>query len=304
MQATHTLPTDTLTEDEAQGAFVLVFNASDPTGASGITADALAIASVGAHALTVLTGSYVRDTSEIVDHYAMDDEAISEQAQTVLEDIEADIIKVGFVGTPENLSAIAELTSDYADIPVVAYMPDLSWWREDLIDQYLDACVELLLPQTTLLVGNYNTLVRWMLPEWTQEQPPSARDIARAAHEYGVPYTLVTGIMLPEQYLENVLCSPNAVLCSAKFERLEAVFSGAGDTLTAALAGLLASGTDLNEAVTESLSYLDRCLEYGFRPGMGHALPDRLFWAHVDAEPDELTDSEPSLEDPDHATRH
>jgi hydroxymethylpyrimidine/phosphomethylpyrimidine kinase len=233
----------------------------------------------------------------------MDDEAILEQAQMVLEDIAIDIIKVGFVGTPENLSSIAEVASDYADIPVVAYMPDLSWWREDLIDQYQDACTELLLPQTTLLVGNYSTLSRWLLSEWTEERPPTARDIARAAHQYGVPYTLVTGMPLPDQYIENVLCSPNAVLCSEKFERLEATFTGAGDTLSAALAGLLASETDLNEAVTESLEYLDRCLEHGFRPGMGHVLPDRLFWAHADDD-DDNTPTDPTFEDPANATRH
>jgi hydroxymethylpyrimidine/phosphomethylpyrimidine kinase len=30
---------------------------------------------VGAHALPIVTGAYARDTAEIVDHFAMDDEA-------------------------------------------------------------------------------------------------------------------------------------------------------------------------------------------------------------------------------------
>jgi hydroxymethylpyrimidine/phosphomethylpyrimidine kinase len=37
---------------------VLVFNASDPSGAGGLGADALAMASVGAHMLPVVTGAY------------------------------------------------------------------------------------------------------------------------------------------------------------------------------------------------------------------------------------------------------
>ena len=304
MQATNTLTAEEAPDSPEQGACVLIFNACDPSGAGGITADAITIASVGAHAIPIVTGSYARDTSDIVDHFAMDDEAISEQARMILEDIPAEVMKVGFVGTPENLSAIAELATDYADMPVIAYMPDLSWWREDLIDLYQDACCELLLPQTTVLVGNYNTLCRWLLPEWSDERSPTARDIARAAHVFGVPYVFVTGITLPEQYIENILCSPNAVLCSEKFERLEATFTGAGDTLSAALAGLLASGTDLNEAVTESLAYLDRCLEHGFRPGMGHVLPDRLFWAHADSDDDSTLPTDPSFEDPANATRH
>jgi hydroxymethylpyrimidine/phosphomethylpyrimidine kinase len=303
MQASNTpTPETEVDADDAVSACVMVFNANDPSGAGGITADLTAIASVGAHALPVVTGAYARDTTEVVDHFAFDDEAVTEQARTILEDVPAQVFKVGFVGTPENLSAIAELASDYADVPLVAYMPDLSWWQEDQIDLYLDACNELLLPQTTVLVGNHSTLSRWLLPDWSSERSPTARDIAIAAHEFGVPYTLVTGIPLPDQFIGNVLCSPTAVLCSNKFERFEAVFAGAGDTLSAALAALIATGSELSEAATEALGYLDRCLESGFRPGMGQVIPDRLFWAHDDDDDEEPPES--AFEISPNDTRH
>ncbi|MGH6625470.1 MAG: bifunctional hydroxymethylpyrimidine kinase/phosphomethylpyrimidine kinase [Burkholderiaceae bacterium] len=294
--------------EDTSPACVMVFNASDPSGAGGLASDVAAIASVGAHALPVMTGAYVRDTAEIFDHFALDEEAVTEQARTILEDIAVQVFKVGFAGSPENLSAIAEIAADYADVPVVAYMPNLSWWDEGQIDLYLDAFRELLLPQTTVLVGNHSTLWRWLLPEWSSDRSPTARDIAKAAGEMGVPYTLVTGLPLPEQYIDNVLASPQAVLGSEKFERFEAVFCGAGDTLSAALAALLASGSDLATAATEALSYLDRCLDGGFRPGMGNVVPDRLFWAQPESEADDSTDDEtealPGLEMPPHETKH
>lgn len=290
--------------DEGPSACVMVFNANDASGAGGITADLTAIASVGAHALPVVTGAYARDTAEVFDHFPFDDEAVTEQARTILEDIPVQVFKVGFVGTPENLSVIAELASDYADVPLVAYMPDLSWWQEDQTDLYLDAYNELLLPQTTVLVGNYSTLSRWLLPDWSSDHNPSAQDIAKAANEFGVPYTLVTGIPLPEQFIDNVLCTPDAILCSHQFERFDAIFSGAGDTLSAAVAALIASGSELTEAVTESLSYLDRCLESGFRPGMGNVLPDRMFWAHPEADDESDESDESNFEISPNATRH
>ncbi len=298
---------DVTMDDDGPSACVMAFNANDPSGSAGTSADLTAIASVGAHALPVVTGAYARDTTEIVDHFPFDDEAVTEQARIILEDVPAQVFKVGFVGTPENLSAIAELASDYADVPLVAYMPDLSWWEEDKIDLYQDACTELLLPQTTLLVGNHSTLSRWLLPDWSADKSPSARDIAKAANAFGVPYTLVTGIPLPDQFIDNVLASPTSVLCSEKFERFEAIFTGAGDTLSAALAALIASGTELNEAVTEALSYLDRCLENGFRPGMGHVIPDRLFWAQPESDDDDestISALEADFEVPPNSTRH
>ena len=295
--------------DEASPACVLVFNASDPSGAGGLTADISTIASVGGHPIAVVTGAYARDTAEIFDHFSFDDEAVTEQARTVLEDLPVQAIKVGFVGSPENISAIAEITTDYDEVPVIAYMPNLSWWQDDLIDQYLDAFRELLLPQTTVLVGNHSTLWRWLLPDWSSDRNPGPRDIAAAAAEMGVPYTLVTGIPLPEQFIENALASPETVLSSSRFELFDATFAGAGDTLSAALAALLACGTDLTEACNEALAYLDHCLDGGFRPGMGHVIPDRMFWAEPDDSDDDTPDptEPPSLEGfgfPSHDIKH
>lgn len=302
MQALQSPITDEEDVDDGPSACVMVFNTNDGSGAGGLAADLTAIASVGAHALPVVTGTYVRDTAEIYDHFPFDDEALTEQARTILEDIPVQVFKVGFVGTPENLSAVAEIASDYADVPLVAYMPDLSWWQEDRIDSYFDAFTELLLPQATVLVGNHSTLARWLLPDWGSEQSPSAQDLAKAASAFGVPYTLVTGVPLPEQHIDNVLCTPDAILCNHRFERFDAIFTGAGDTLSAALAALIASGSELTDAVAESLSYLDHCLESGFRPGMGNVLPDRLFWAHPEA--DDAADDESTFEISPNATRH
>ncbi len=297
---------DLLDGEELRQPCVLVFNAGDASGATGLSADALSVASVGAHMLGVTTGIYVRDTAEVFDHVAIDEEHVAEQARAILEDVPVQAIKVGFAGSPDNLSLVAEIASDYPEVPVVAYMPNLSWWEDEPIDSYLDAFRDLVLPQTAVLVGNQGTLRRWLLPEWDGDRPPTPRDIARAAGEQGVSYTLVTGILRPDGWLENVLTSPQSTVLSEKYERLEAVFAGAGETLSAALAALLATGADLGSAASEALAYMDRSLDAGFRPGMGQVLPDRLFWAQPEDEEDEGTDPLASTDFalPPHDTRH
>lgn len=283
---THTPPP--IISPEPEGSFslpcVMAFNANDPSGAGGLSADIATIASASAYPLPVVTGTYIRDTSEIRDHIAFDEDAVDEQARCALEDMTVAAFKAGFLGSPDNISRVAEIASDYPEVPLITYLADLSWWNELSMDTYLDAMAELLLPQTTVLVGNHSSLCRWLLPDWEADRPPGPRDVARAAAEHGASYTLVTGFNAADQFLESHLATPETVLATARYERFEATFTGAGDTLSAALASLLAAGSDLQTAVAESLTYLDQCLDAGFQPGMGHAVPDRMFWAHDDDE--------------------
>jgi len=271
-------------QEQPAPACVMSFNASDPSGAGGIAGDVATIAAMGAHALPVVTSIVMRDTAEVFDHHTIDADVVVEQARSVLEDVTIAAWKVGFLGSAEVVSAVAEVLSDYPDVPLVAYMPNLSWVEEDPQQEYLDAFRELVLPQTEVLVGSHQTLTNFLLPEWDSERPASARELAVAAAEHGTRFVLVTSVMVanakgPDQFLDNVLASPQGAITGEKFERFEASFVGAGDTLSAALAALLASGAELHSAVGEALAFLDQALDAGFRPGMGNVIPDRFFWA-------------------------
>src|SRR5437763_3150336 len=266
---------------------VMSFNASDPSGSGGGAGDIATIAAMGAHALPVVTSIVMRDTAEVFDHHALDAEVIAEQARSVLEDVTIAAWKVGFLGSAEGVSAVAEILADYPDVPLVAYMPNLSWLEEDDQQAYMDSFRELVLPQTEVLVGNHQTLTDFLLPEWEADRPASPRELAVAAAEHGARYVLVTSVPLPDQFVDNVLASAKGPVTGEKFERFEVSFVGAGDTLSAALAALLAAGSELSLAVGESLAFLDQALDAGFRPGMGNVIPDRFFWALPPGEEEE-----------------
>jgi hydroxymethylpyrimidine/phosphomethylpyrimidine kinase len=234
---------------------------------------------MGAHALPIITSIVMRDTAEVFDHHALDADVIVEQARSVLEDVTIAAWKVGFLGSTEGVSAVAEILSDYPDVPLVAYLPNLAWVEEDEQQGYLEAFRDLVLPQTEVLVGSHQTLADFLLPDWEGERPPSSRELAVAANKHGARYVLVTSVPLPDQFLDNVLASPQGAITGEKFERFETTFVGAGETLSAALAALLATGVELHAAVGEALAFLDQALDAGFRPGMGNVVPDRFFWA-------------------------
>ena len=88
------------------------------------------------------------------------------------------------------------------------------------------------------------------------------------------------------------LASPQGAITGEKFERFETTFVGAGETLSAGLAALLATGVELHAAVGEALAFLDQALDAGFRPGMGNVIPDRFFWALPEEEEGEPGDAQ------------
>ncbi|MFO1219048.1 MAG: bifunctional hydroxymethylpyrimidine kinase/phosphomethylpyrimidine kinase [Burkholderiaceae bacterium] len=281
-------PSAATAQDPPAPACVMSFNAADASGAGGAAGDVATLAAMGAHALPVTTAILVRDSAEVFDQHPIDADVIAEQARTVLEDITISGWKVGFLGSAEGVSAVAEILSDYPDVPLVSYLPNLGWLDDDAASQYIEAFRELILPASEVLVGNHKTLTDFLLPEWDSDRPASPRELAVAAAEHGTRFVLVTGIMLPakgnEQFIDNVLASPQGALTGEKFEMFDAAFVGAGDTLSAALAALLASGGEVQAAVGEALAFLDQSLDAGFRPGMGSVLPDRFFWAQPPAD--------------------
>ena len=134
-----------LPQEAPAPACVMSFNASDPSGAGGVAGDVATIAAMGAHALPVVTAVMLRDTAEVFSHTPLEADTIVEQARSILEDVTIAAWKVGFLGSAEGVGAVAEVLSDYPDVPLVAYMPNLSWIEDDDHQAYLDSFRELVL---------------------------------------------------------------------------------------------------------------------------------------------------------------
>ncbi len=307
LTALHLPPEEDADEDDSP-ICVMCFNVADASGAAGLSADQIAITASGGHALPVTTGILVRDTSTVFDLIELEADAVEEQARTILEDMDVEIFKIGFVGSPQALAVVAEITADYEEIPVITQVTPLSWWERDKIESYLDALTELILPQTSVLVGNYDILWRWLLPEWSSNKRPSPRDIAAAAAQHGVPYVVITSANVQVETTDTVAASPESIIATVALDRYEANFIGAGDTFSATLATLLGSGDELADAVREASIYVNRCLLAAFQPGMGAAIPDRMFWAQMGGVDDEQDrDAAIELDElglPPNATRH
>ncbi len=239
--------------------------------------------------MTVITALTVQDTAGVEDILPIDDDWIIEQARALLEDVRVSAFKLGMLGSIENIAAIASIVADYPDIPLILD-PVLASGRGDQFvnEDMVDAMVQLLLPQTTILTPNSLEARRLAQDDETEEgEPLSLAGCARRLIEAGSELVLITGSHENTVQVINTLYGSHGVLRSDKWERLPGSYHGSGCTLASAIAANLAHGMDIIEAVRGAQEYTWRTLAAGFRPGMGQYLPDRFFWTRGNDTDDE-----------------
>jgi hydroxymethylpyrimidine/phosphomethylpyrimidine kinase len=261
---------------------VMIFAASDPTGGAGLQADLMTVSSMGCYGVTVTTGLTVQDTTGVEDFMPLEADFVDDQARVVLEDMPVSAFKLGVLGSVETVAVVAEIVSDYPEIPLVLD-PVLASGRGDAFadEEVLSAIRELLIPQATIITPN-SIEARRLAFTSDDGDDDSTLDLALCAKrliEWGTEFVLITGTHENSIEVVNYLYSEDGLMRSDAWQRLAGSFHGSGCTLASALAALLANGLDIPEAVREAQEYTWQTLSAGFRPGMGQHLPDRFFWA-------------------------
>jgi hydroxymethylpyrimidine/phosphomethylpyrimidine kinase len=195
--------------------------------------------------------------------------------------------KVGYCGSIENIAAIAEIVSDYPDVPLILDPVLLAGGGDDVpVDDLVAGLRDLLVPQSTIVTPSGIEVRRLAQEDADEPDDASTEECAARLIQLGAEYVLVTGTHVNTPQVINTLYGAQGVVREDKWDRLPGQFHGAGCTLASAIAAALANGLDLAEAVRDAQEYTWQTLAAGFRPGMGRLLPDRFFWAREgDEEP-------------------
>jgi len=258
---------------------ILSFGPHDPVGAFGIQSDVAVFAMHGCHTLSVATGLLVADSARVDDMQPVDSSAVVEQARMLLEDMPIAAIKVGTMASLEQIAAIAEIVSDYADVPLVldpftTALPDCGMRDED----FLTLIHQLLVPQASVMTLSQDELARFS-DCWRDlnTETTLGENIAELAAS-GCGHVLVTGIGGGDGTRVNNLYERDGLAASLPWtQHLPGPFVGAGCTLSGALAAHMARGANAVDAMAAAHDYTTQALIHACRFGMGRLVPNKLF---------------------------
>ena len=96
----------------------LTIGSSDSSGGAGIQGDIKALASIGCYAQTVLVGVTAQNTTGVAARYTVPVEFVLTQLDTVLADVRVDAVKVGMTWSHEHIEAVGDRLAGLG-VPVV-----------------------------------------------------------------------------------------------------------------------------------------------------------------------------------------
>jgi hydroxymethylpyrimidine/phosphomethylpyrimidine kinase len=181
---------------------VLTIAGSDSGGGAGIQADLKAFARCGVHGTTAITAITAQSTVGVTAVHPVPPEMILAQVRAVLEDIGADAVKVGMLGTLAGTLAVARALGELpAGTPVVVDPVMVAESGAPLLDpEARRALVEEILPRASVLTPNLPEarVLAGLEPSGVAGEPVGPEDaeaefLARAVLALGPGIVVLTG---------------------------------------------------------------------------------------------------------------
>jgi hydroxymethylpyrimidine/phosphomethylpyrimidine kinase len=239
---------------------VLSIAGSDSGGGAGIQADLKAFARAGVHGMTAITAITVQNTVGVEEVQLVSPRVIVGQVRAVAEDIGADAVKIGMLGTVETVEAVVEALGHVGEAPVVIDPVMVAESGAALLDDDArEALVERLLPLTTVATPNIPEAraLCGLGEEATQEE------LARAVVALGPRAAVVTGGHSDE--VVDVFCEGGDVVEIAGERHPDGAAHGSGCTHSSTLAAHLAHGATPLEAARKARQVTSAAVAAGLR---------------------------------------
>jgi hydroxymethylpyrimidine/phosphomethylpyrimidine kinase len=247
---------------------VLIIAGSDSGGGAGVQADIKTVTMLGGYAATAITAITVQNSLGVSAVHALSSDLMQAQARAVLEDIGADAIKTGMLGSRSMVEATAEILGA-AVVPAVIDPVMIAKGGERLLsDKALDAVLNLLIPRATLLTPNAPEAEA--LTGIVVADLDGQRRAGEALMTLGAKAVLIKGGHVPGERVIDLLMSASGETL-LEGPRIEGRHThGTGCTLASACAVGLAQGLALEAAVARAWAYTAEAIRRAPGLGAGH----------------------------------
>lgn len=248
---------------------VLIVAGSDSSGGAGIQADLKTVTALGAYGATAITAVTVQSTTGVASIQPIPPGIVADQMLAVLDDIGADVIKLGMLGSADVVKAVAGVLDRSSRIPLVIDPVMVATSGDRLLDRRgIDALMKELIPRAQLVTPN--AAEAGALTGLPTDNPVGIMAAAQAILATGPTAVLTTGGDIPGDMVIDYLVTDRGIdtLSAARIETTST--HGTGCTLASAVAAGLAQGQSLGPAIERARAYVRAAIQSAPGLGRGH----------------------------------
>ncbi len=248
---------------------------SDSSGGAGVQADLKAFASIGVHGTTTITCITAQNTKGVTEIYPLPIEVIMAQFDAVMDDISPVHIKTGMLYSSEIVRFVAREIKNRKLVAIVDPVMISTTGARLAKEDFSSALKRELIPVATMLTPNLD-----------EAEALTGKKLARIGNDgackelwgLGAKYVLLKGGHAKGREVVDILYDGKRFtrFSSKRIGTAKSEFHGTGCTISAYIAGYLARGLSIEDAVSASKNDIERAILHSYRPGKGVSMIDQL----------------------------
>ncbi len=255
----------------------------DPSGGAGVLADVKAMSACGAYACGVIAALTAQNTQTVTGVMPVPATFLKEQIDMLFDDVRIDAVKIGMLGTVEQIETVADaLVRRKPRFVVLDPVMVAKGGSRLLAADAVDALKERLLPLATIITPNLPEAMCLLGREEdvTEEEefPEVARELWKLLGRRNAWVYLKGGHLEGESAYD--LLFNNVVSVPFTAPRVPTKNThGTGCTLSSAIAAFLPQSVDVPEACRRAKEYLTGAVRHAGELDVGHGHgPTNHFW--------------------------
>jgi len=239
---------------------VLAIAGVDPSGGAGILADLKAFSALGAYGTGVVAALTAQNTRRVDAVQMVAPSFVAAQIDTLLADVRIDAVKIGMLGSPQVVEAVAGRLAAHGVRRIVLDPVMVAKSGDRLLAaEAVDALRRLLVPMASVLTPNLPEAAD-LLGEAEAGDVAAMRSMARRLHALGPAIVVLKGGHLPGNTCTDIVEDGSRRIELASRRIATRNTHGTGCTLSAAIAALLPRHADPFDAIREARAYLAAAL--------------------------------------------
>lgn len=254
----------------AKTPIALTIAGSDSSGGAGIQADLKTFTAFAVYGASVITALTAQNTRGVQGVSAVAPDFVAAQIASVLDDLDVGAVKSGMLANREIIAVVAAALGRRPDIPLVVDPVMVATSGDSLLQpDAVQAFKALLFPRAALITPNLPEAAR-LLGKPVAKTEAEAREHLQALGTLGAKAVLLKGGHGTGDEAVDLLLADGRIrrFASPRIDTWNT--HGTGCTLSAAIAALLAQGSDMETAVERAKTYVHRAIEAGRAATVGH----------------------------------